>query len=245
MYNDIKNNIWHVKQEINTIQKQHNKLQKKISFVAVSKNQSIDTINNVLSTGQREFGENYVQESIKKILWFKNNKKIYPKPIWHFIGHIQSNKIKLIAEYFDWCHTITNKNTAFYLNKLRKEDAAPLNILIQININQAKNKSGIYPDELVNLSEKILIYSRLKLRGLMAIPTRESDYYKQLKVFLNMNKLFKQLQNIYPSIDTLSIGMSNDMTAAIAAGGNLLRIGTAIFGNRTKNKNLKILNNGI
>ncbi|AKC60413.1 YggS family pyridoxal phosphate-dependent enzyme [Blochmannia endosymbiont of Camponotus (Colobopsis) obliquus] len=236
MYTDliIKNNIIFIKQQINDIAHRYRRNPKQISFIAVSKNQSINTINNAISAGQKHFGENYIQEGVKKILWC-NKHILHQKLIWHFIGSIQSNKVKFIAQYFDWCHTLHTARIASYLNKHRPEILTPLNILIQINISHSNNKSGILPNQLLNLVEQIIIYPKLKLRGLMAIPEIENNYKQQLKIFTKMFKLFQQLKNNHPTVDTLSIGMSNDMEAAIAAGGNLLRIGTAIFGNRLKN----------
>ncbi|GAA3897585.1 YggS family pyridoxal phosphate-dependent enzyme [Gibbsiella dentisursi] len=184
-----------------------------------------------ISAGQRAFGENYVQEGVDKIQHFSQ----LPQGAeleWHFIGPLQSNKSRLVAENFAWCHTIDRLRIAQRLSAQRPAGMAPLNVLIQINISDESSKSGIVLAELPALAQAVTALPHLRLRGLMAIPAVETDYQRQLAVFQQMNDAFLQLKQHYPQVDTLSMGMTDDMAAAIAAGSTLVRIGTAIFGAR-------------
>jgi pyridoxal phosphate enzyme (YggS family) len=152
--------------------------------------------------------------------------------VWHFIGPLQSNKSRLVAEHFAWCHTVDRLRIAQRLSDQRPADLPPLNVLIQINISDEQSKSGIALSELPALAEALAALPNLTLRGLMAIPAPEADYQRQLAVFNQMNDAFLALRQRYPQADTLSMGMTDDMAAAIAAGSTLVRIGTAIFGAR-------------
>jgi PLP dependent protein len=151
---------------------------------------------------------------------------------WHFIGPLQSNKSRLVAEHFAWCHTVDRLRIAQRLSDQRPADMPPLNVLIQINISDEQSKSGIVLAELPALAEAVVALPNVRLRGLMAIPAPQEDYQSQLAVFRQMHDAFLALQQHYPQVDTLSMGMTDDMTAAIAAGSTLVRIGTAIFGAR-------------
>ncbi|MXP67719.1 YggS family pyridoxal phosphate-dependent enzyme [Pantoea sp. Aalb] len=224
----IKNNLYQVRERIKFLTKYYGRASETIKLVAVSKNKSISEIIEAINAGQQEFGENYVQECIEKIIKLKN----YPKLQWHFIGHLQANKSRLIAENISWCHTIDGIKIAKRLNKQRPDFLPPLNVLIQINISKEKNKFGILLEDLKELAQQVSSLPRLSLRGLMAVPTAYVDYYSQLEVYKKMALAFYSLQKKYPKIDTLSLGMSNDLDAAIAAGSNLVRIGTNIFGVR-------------
>ena len=155
---------------------------------------------------------------------------------WHFIGPLQSNKSRLVAEHFDWCHTIDRLRIATRLNDQRPAELPPLNVLIQINISDENSKSGIQLAELDELAAAVAELPRLRLRGLMAIPAPESEYVRQFEVARQMAVAFAGLKTRYPHIDTLSLGMSDDMEAAIAAGSTMVRIGTAIFGARDYSK---------
>ena len=155
---------------------------------------------------------------------------------WHFIGPLQSNKSRLVAEHFDWCHTIDRLRIAARLSEQRPAELPPLNVLIQINISDENSKSGIPLAELDALAAEVAALPRITLRGLMAIPAPESDYVRQFEVAQQMAVAFARLKTRYPSIDTLSLGMSDDMDAAIAAGSTMVRIGTAIFGARDYTK---------
>lgn len=155
---------------------------------------------------------------------------------WHFIGPLQSNKSRLVAEHFDWCHTIDRLRIATRLNDQRPAEMPALNVLIQVNISDENSKSGIALSELDALAAEVAELPRLTLRGLMAIPAPESSYERQFAVAQQMAVAFEALKARYNTVDTLSLGMSDDMEAAIAAGSTMVRIGTAIFGARDYSK---------
>jgi len=176
------------------------------------------------------FGENYVQEGVEKIRHFRE--KGTADLQWHFIGPLQSNKSRLVAEHFDWCHTVDRLRIATRLSEQRPAEMPPLNVLIQINISDENSKSGIALDALDLLAKQVAALPGLRLRGLMAIPAPETDYDRQFAVARQMAVAFEALKTRYPTVDTLSLGMTDDMAAAIAAGSTMVRIGTAIFGAR-------------
>jgi len=198
-----------------------------IQLLAVSKGQDEKKIEEVFEVGQKLFGENYVQEAIEK-----QKKLVHLDIKWHFIGPIQSNKCKLIAENFSWVHSVDRIKVANKLNDAISEKSL-INVCIQVNISNEDSKSGLKINEIDSLAEHINTLDKLTLRGLMAIPTNTSDdeilrnEYKQLKV------IYENLRNKYASVDTLSMGMSNDYLLAIENGSNLVRIGSKIFGKRT------------
>ena len=220
-----------IKKNINSITKKlnlHNpKAEGEIRLIAVSKGQDYSKIREAFDAGQYIFGENYLQEAINKQEGLKDL-----KIEWHFIGPIQSNKCKLIAESFSWVQSVDRIKVANKLNDSLK-DQASLNICLQVNISNEDSKSGVNIDEIDSLAKHINDLDKLTLRGLMAIPTNTSDdeilknEYKQLKV------VYENLRKKYTSVDTLSMGMSNDYLLAIENGSNLVRIGTKIFGKRT------------
>ena len=181
------------------------------------------------------FGENYVQEGVEKIRYFQEAGASSLQ--WHFIGPLQSNKSRLVAEHFDWCHTVDRLKIATRLSEQRPSHLPPLNVLIQINISDEQSKSGILLQALDALAAEIAALPNLRLRGLMAIPAPESEYVRQFAVAQQMAVAFARLKTQYPTVDTLSLGMSDDMEAAIAAGSTMVRIGTAIFGARDYSKN--------
>lgn len=225
---NILENIKNINQKICTIAHSLNRNPNDITLVIVTKNQSINSINLAISAKQNNFGENYAQEALKKIQWFKNNTKY--KIIWHFIGILQSNKTKIIAEYFDWCHTLTSSKLIYKLQSQRPENLNNLNVLIQINISHNQSRSGVSTiDNMLKLAKIINNCSKLKLRGIMSILTPSYNFETQLFQFKKAYIFFKQLKTQYKYVDTLSLGMSNDMIPAIYAGSNLIRIGTAIF----------------
>ncbi|AWX14340.1 YggS family pyridoxal phosphate-dependent enzyme [Mergibacter septicus] len=202
-----------------------------VHLLAVSKTKPYTAILEAYQAGQIAFGENYVQEGVEKIQWFKQQNIQLE---WHFIGALQSNKTRLVAEHFDWVQTIDRVKIAERLNYQRPTEMPPLNVLIQINISDENSKAGIAPAELFGLAEQIVTFPNLRLRGLMAIPAPTSDKQKQTDTFQQMKQLFLQLQQCYPQLqlDTLSMGMSEDMQTAIHCGSTMVRIGTAIFGGR-------------
>ena len=202
-----------------------------IQLLAVSKTKPNADILAAYAAGQRRFGENYVQEGESKVNALKDS---CPEIEWHFIGPLQSNKTKIIASHFDWMHTVSREKIASRLNDQRPKDLCPLNICIQINISGETSKSGTTPDALKSLASKVDQMPNLTLRGLMAIPTSTSDKELQRDEFQQLQALYQELKSLYPQVDTLSMGMSNDLEQAIAQGSTMVRIGSAIFGEREK-----------
>ncbi len=198
-----------------------------IQLLAVSKRHSESMIREAFAAGQTAFGENYVQELLNKA------EALSDLPIeWHFIGPLQSNKTKKIAQTASWVHTIDRLKIAKRLNKQRPPELPPLSVCIQLNISGEQSKSGIMLNELATLAQEINQLKQLKLRGLMAIPAPESDFHKQRQAFAKIYQAQQDLIKQGFDLDTLSMGMSNDMEAAIAEGATIVRIGTAIFGKR-------------
>lgn len=223
---NIEKNLAAVRQQIKQAAQDFNR-SPAITLLAVSKTKPLEDIESAFRCGQRDFGENYLQEAEPKILALSH------LPItWHYIGPIQSNKTKKISELFDWVHSVDRYKIARRLDEHRPELSPPLNILLQVNIDRDPNKSGIELEQILPLAEQLQSLPRLKLRGLMAIPSIHQDFEQQRTPFSKMYQAFQQLQQHFPQCDTLSMGMSGDMRAAIAEGSTLVRIGTAIFGAR-------------
>ncbi|WP_281212299.1 YggS family pyridoxal phosphate-dependent enzyme [Shewanella insulae] len=206
---------------------------REIRLLAVSKTKPIDQIVAAYDAGQRLFGENYVQEGEEKINALRES---HGDIEWHFIGPLQSNKTKTIAEHFDWMHTLSREKIAKRLSEQRPCHLPPLQVCIQVNVSQEESKSGVNPDEVAPLAEMIASQPNLTLRGLMAIPTATEDVALQQAEFSQMQSLFKALKQQHPRLDTLSMGMSQDLEQAIAAGSTMVRIGSAIFGARDYTK---------
>ena len=198
-----------------------------ISLLAVSKAQPAACVLEAAAAGQTTFGENYVQEGVEKI-----NAIGCTDLEWHFIGPLQSNKTRAVAESFSWVHTIDRLKIAERLSQQRPEWLPPLQICLQVNVSGEDSKSGIHSAEATKLARDVVKLPRLRLRGLMAIPAASDDPTQQRNSFRTLHQLFEQLRTNGFDLDTLSMGMSNDMEAAIAEGATLLRIGTAIFGER-------------
>lgn len=200
-----------------------------VGLIAVSKKHSAAAIRRLFELGQRMFGESYLQEALDK------QAELADLDIdWHFIGPIQSNKTRSIAEHFSWVHSVDRPKIAQRLNEQRPETLPPLNICLQVNIDREASKSGVSADELPALAEAVTSLPRLRLRGLMAIPAPRDDYEGQLAAFSELRQLFEELQKQFPEapLDTLSMGMSSDLEAAVAAGATLVRVGTDLFGAR-------------
>lgn len=195
-------------------------------LLAVSKTKPASAIEEAITAGQRAFGENYVQEGVDKIRYFREKRQRSAVALYRPTAVQQS---RLVAEHFDWCHTIDRLRIAARLSEQRPAELPPLNVLIQINISDENSKSGIPLAELDALAAEVAALPRITLRGLMAIPAPESDYVRQFEVAQQMAVAFAGLKTRYPCIDTLSLGMSDDMDAAIAAGSTMVRIGTAIL----------------
>jgi pyridoxal phosphate enzyme (YggS family) len=224
---ELNNRLRTILDNINLAEKQAAIMPNSVELLAVSKTQPAEVIRQAAEAGQRYFGENYLQEALIKIDSLKDLDLE-----WHFIGPIQSNKTKDIAENFDWVQTVDRFKIAQRLDNKRPKNRGKLNICIQVNIDNESTKSGIAATELFDLAEHISQLNNLLLRGLMIIPTHTDDPLQQRRSFRQAQLLFKQLAEIYPSVDTLSMGMSGDMTMAIAEGSTMVRIGTAIFGMR-------------
>ncbi len=195
--------------------------------MAVSKTRPAPEIREAYQQGQRHFGENYLQDALEKI------EQLQSLDIcWHFIGPLQSNKTRQVAESFDWVHSIDRLKIAQRLSKQRPDDAEPLNICVQVNISDEFSKSGVSLDQVEALIADLSTLERICVRGLMAIPKADMSEAEQRQTFARLRSLFEGLQSSYPTLDTLSMGMSQDMDAAIAEGSTIVRIGTAIFGPR-------------
>ncbi|WP_027965841.1 YggS family pyridoxal phosphate-dependent enzyme [Halomonas halocynthiae] len=199
-------------------------------LLAVSKTKPACMLREAWQHGQREFGENYVQEALGKQAELADLEGI----IWHFIGPLQSNKSRDVAEHFDWVHSVDRIRLARRLNSQRPDSLAPLNVCIQVNVSGEGSKSGIALDALIPLAEQVLALPRLRLRGLMAIPAPAETLDAQRQPLAALHSAFIKLKKRFPDapLDTLSMGMSSDLEAAIIEGSTLVRLGTAIFGAR-------------
>ncbi|GGI55433.1 YggS family pyridoxal phosphate-dependent enzyme [Oxalicibacterium solurbis] len=202
-----------------------------VALLAVSKTFGADAVIDAAETGQQAFGENYLQEALDKMATVRAQRPDLQLQ-WHFIGPIQSNKTRPIAEHFDWVHSVDREKIAQRLSDQRPEKLPPLNVCLQVNVSGEASKSGVPPEEVAAVAKAIAAMPRLRLRGLMAIPEPEDDAARQRAPFRKMHDLFTQLQADGLQLDTLSMGMSADMPAAIAEGATIVRIGSAIFGTR-------------
>jgi len=198
-----------------------------ITLIAISKTRPASDIRHAFEHGQRFFGESYCQEAIDKIEALKDC-----AIEWHFIGPMQSNKTRLIAHHFDWVHSIDRLKIARRLSEQRPPQLTPLNICLQVNISGEDSKSGLTLDELLPTALSVNALPRLKLRGLMAIPAITKDTRQQLQTFAAVAAAQQQLITHGLELDTLSMGMSDDLEAAITAGATMVRVGTGIFGAR-------------
>ncbi|MGY6555562.1 MAG: YggS family pyridoxal phosphate-dependent enzyme [Wenzhouxiangella sp.] len=198
-----------------------------VELLAVSKKQPLDRIERVIAAGQRRFGENYVDEALAKIEALARHGLE-----WHFIGPIQSNKTRALAERFDWVHSVDRLKLIKRLSEQRPPDLPPLNVLLQVNLDAEPQKAGCLPEEIDALAAAVAEAPNLRLRGLMAIPAPRTDPDEQRAVFERLATLQRALAERYQDVDTLSAGMSDDLEAAIAAGSTLVRVGTDLFGPR-------------
>jgi len=196
-----------------------------VTLLAVSKTQSADRIREAFDAGQKAFGENYVQEAVQKM------EGLPPSLEWHLIGPLQSNKTRIAAERFAWIQTVASEKIARRLSEQRPAHLPPLNVLIQVNVSGEASKSGLELDEVEDLARAIAALPRLKLRGLMAIPEPGAERSR----YASVKKVFEKLKSRF-GFDTLSMGMSDDLEVALAEGSTMVRIGTAIFGPRKKEK---------
>lgn len=196
-------------------------------MLAVSKTKPAEAVRALAARGQHAFGENYVQEALAK------QRELADLNLeWHLIGPLQSNKSREVAENFAWLQTLDRAKLVDVLNRYRPASLPPLNVLIQVNIDDEASKSGCAPDDIAPLAKRIAAASRLKLRGLMAIPQPSGDVDVRRRAFRRMRERFDALTSDHPSVDTLSMGMSDDFELAIEEGATMVRIGTALFGKR-------------
>jgi pyridoxal phosphate enzyme (YggS family) len=200
-----------------------------VGLVAVSKTFPATAVREAAAGGQRDFGENYLQEALEKL-----DATADLPLIWHFIGPIQSNKTRPIAERFDWVHTVDREKIARRLSEQRPETRGPLNVCIEVNVSGEATKSGVAPAAVPALARVVAALPRLRLRGLMAIPEPTANMDLQRQCFATLRELNESLVREGLALDTLSMGMSADLEAAIAEGATMVRVGTAIFGERTK-----------
>ncbi|HQU78285.1 MAG TPA: YggS family pyridoxal phosphate-dependent enzyme [Azonexus sp.] len=199
----------------------------KVELLAVSKTWPADCVVAAARAGQRAFGENYVQEGVDKVL-----ATVDLDLVWHFIGPLQSNKTRPVAEHFAWVHSIERLKIAERLSAQRPAALPPLQICVQVNVSGETSKSGCAPEEAVALCQAIADLPRLTLRGLMAIPEPTDDFAAQRAPFCRLREIFEQVRAAGVPLDSLSMGMSHDLEAAVAEGATIVRIGTAIFGER-------------
>ncbi len=224
---NIAENINSIQQQIIRAEHDYHRKPNSVTLLAASKSQPIEKIQAAVMAGQKIFGENYVQEALSKIQALQQYQLE-----WHFIGAIQANKTREIAEHFAWVHGICRLSIAARLNQQRPKNLPPLNVCIQVNISEEENKSGIKLSELTELAIAVSKLDRLRLRGLMAIPAVNEIFAEQRIVYEKLALAQQELIKQGLSLDTLSMGMTQDMLAAIAAGSTLVRIGTGIFGVR-------------
>jgi pyridoxal phosphate enzyme (YggS family) len=200
-----------------------------VALLAVSKTFPAEDVRAAFDAGQRAFGENYVQEAVEKITELTESRREIE---WHFIGPLQSNKTKIVAENFDWVHSVDRLKIAQRLSEQRPNHLAPLNVCLQVNVSGEASKSGVVPDEALTLAHAIAALPNLTLRGLMAIPEPAGTLDEQRAPHRRLRELMEALRADGLELDTLSMGMSADMEAAILEGATMVRIGTAIFGAR-------------
>jgi pyridoxal phosphate enzyme (YggS family) len=200
-----------------------------ICLLAVSKKHPAETVRAAYRHGLREFGESYIQEAVAKVA------ELDDLPLkWHFIGPIQSNKTRAIAENFDWVHSIDRSKIARRLSDHRPGEMADLQVCLQVNISGEASKSGVSIEDLPQLVSEVIALPRLQLRGLMAIPAPSNDPTAQRAAFAELRLALEKMQALAPAMDTLSMGMSDDLEAAIAEGSTIVRVGTGIFGSRNR-----------
>ena len=224
---ELKNRLQAVLQQIHDAETAAGRPAKSVQLLAVSKTWPAAKLRELAQAGQQHFGENYLQEALAKIEALADLTLI-----WHFIGPIQSNKTRDIAAHFDWVHSVDRLKIAKRLSEQRPADLPPLNICLQVNIDDEDSKSGASPEELMQLADDVKQLPNLNLRGLMVIPKATDDTDAQHDAFQRSFALYQSLQQQLPDIDTLSMGMSGDLTAAIANGSTMVRIGSALFGRR-------------
>ncbi len=200
-----------------------------VALLAVSKTFDAQAVTEAHAAGQTAFGENYIQEAVQKITELRDLPLV-----WHCIGPIQSNKSRLVAEHFDWVHTVDRLKIAERLSEQRPANLPPLQVCIQVNVDGGDNKSGVSPSEALALAKAVAVLPNLRLRGVMSIPEPTSDFVAAQAVLTRVRAIFDALNAEGLALDTLSMGMSADLEAAVYAGSTMVRVGSAIFGDRSK-----------
>jgi PLP dependent protein len=224
----ISDNLQRLRSQIDALCTDSGRDNNEVMLLAVSKTFGADAVREAYLAGQRAFGENYIAEGVEKIAQLAD----LPGLQWHMIGPIQSNKTRGVAENFAWVHSIDRYKIAQRLSEQRPSHLAPLQVCIQVNIDGGPNKSGIPPQELSALAQQVAQLPHLQLRGMMVIPEPAIDIEAQKLVFKRTYEVYSSLKSQHQSVDTLSMGMSSDMAAAVQCGSTMVRIGTAIFGQR-------------
>jgi len=217
-----------IRNRVTVLERRYGRPPGDVRVLAVSKTKPPEAVLAAAQAGQRDFGENHLQDALTKL-----DALAHLDLIWHFIGPIQSNKTRAVASRFHWVHSVDRQKTAQRLNDQRPEELPPLNVCVQVNMSGEGSKSGVDPDGVAPLVEAVSKLPRLKLRGLMAIPRACDDIEEQRRPFAALRGILEAQNADGRNLDTLSMGMTNDMEAAIAEGATIIRIGTAIFGPRT------------
>ena len=228
----INSNIAELGRRIRLAEQESGRAAHSVTLMAVSKTRPAAAIREAAAAGISHIGENYIQEALEKQAQLSDLNLI-----WHCIGPVQSNKSRKVAEHFDWLHTLDRERLAHRLSEQRPAHLPPLNVCLQINIDEEPQKAGVVAGKMMALAATVAALPGLRLRGLMAIPAARSDSDEQRQVFARLRHCFESLQCRHPSVDTLSMGMSRDYRAAIAEGATLVRIGTGIFGPRDQASN--------
>lgn len=223
----IADNIRRIRDRLRALETQYRRPPGSVELLAVSKTHPAALIREAFDAGQHAFGENYVQEALDKM-----DELALPQIVWHFIGPLQSNKTRDVAARFHWVHSVDRLRIAQRLSGQRPADLPPLNVLVQVNISGEASKSGVAPDEVDALCDAVAALPGIRLRGLMAIPAPGRDLEAQRRVYRPLAGQFEALRQRHATVDTLSAGMSDDHEAAIAEGSTLVRMGTALFGQR-------------
>ena len=224
----IADNLQQVRTRIATACNTHGRPPEAVTLLAVSKTFGPQAVREAFAAGQTAFGENYIQEAVDKIV------ALADLPLeWHCIGPIQSNKTRLVAEHFDWAHSVDRLKIAQRLSEQRPQGKAPLNVCIQVNIDGGPTKAGVAPEDALALAQAVAALPNVRLRGIMTIPEPAIDFEAACAVHMRARALFDALNAAGLALDTLSMGMTGDLEAAIASGSTMVRIGTAIFGGRT------------
>ena len=235
----IANNLQQVNDRISEACRAAGRAREEVALLAVSKTFGAEAVAEAAAAGQRAFGENYIQEGVDKILALRQQLPFALQ--WHCIGPVQSNKTRLVAEHFDWVHTVDRLKIAQRLSDQRPQDLPALNVCIQVNVDGGETKAGVAPQDALELALAVAKLPRLRLRGLMSIPDASPDFAAQKAVHSAARALFDQIRKALVEVgipdaeafDTLSLGMTADLDAAIQAGSTLVRVGTGVFGGRT------------